>query len=559
MFAEALSSFIPWRRSIDYGPLSDFWYNPILGTTPSGITVKPDTALSLSTCYTCIRLLSEAVGSVNIKLMKGDIDNQEEVKNNPLWNVLYRKPNRWQTPLEWQEMGMAHLCIRGNFYSQIIEGDNGIELVPLNPDRMFPELMPDRRVKYVYKRKIGEEQVFYSGQILHVRGLSLDGVTGVSVIEFARNTIGSAIAKETHGASLFRNGGLPTFWISRPAERKFTPEARKNFRQGWRKLHGGAENAGNPPILEDGMELHELGLTNRDSQWIESLDADAVKICQYFRVPPYLAYARDSNPKANVEQMSIEFKRFTLTSWAIRWCQALDRDLISNTSDDLHAVMSMDEFERGDKKTRYEAHNIGIQGGWLLPNEARKQEGLPPIEGGDEPRFPMNMQPAGGGSDWNEQGGEPGKSEKEKKEPTKQEEDEPTAFEKRKSDRKKKAESFLPIIEDAAGRMAAVEVKTLGARAYKAGDDRQRWNAWAAEFYQTHRKYCTKVLCPVVFSWSIQNDGCMLKPEEIADTICGMNSRVFDFNTDVSELLDEWKSTRTDEINNKLKELFFKE
>jgi HK97 family phage portal protein len=555
---------------MDYGPLSDFWYNPVGTPSSAGVAVKPDNAMAVSAVFGCIRLLSEIIGGLNFRVCQYQIRNGRiyptDAPEHELYDVLYRAPNRWQTALEWGEMGVAHIALRGNFYSRIILNEEGrVELVPLNPDRVMPEQLANRMIRYVYRPKVGQSEILGPGEVLHVRGLSLDGVLGVSVLEFARNSVGTEIAQETHGASLFKNGGLPTFWISRPREAKFTPDARRNFRSGWRKLHGGAENAGNPPILEDGMELHELGLSNRDSQWLESRAFQGEDICRFFRVPSRMLGFKSADPKANVEQESIEFVRYTLKPWANRWQQALGRDLIVDP--EKHCVdIDLDELEQGDKLSRYTANNIAIQGGWKLVNEIRAVEGDDPIEGGDKPRFPMNMQPAGGGPDQNEQGGQPGKgSPKPKQQPADQADDgeeDPTAYEKRQKAKKQKkkqkaAAAFAPLLEDAAARIAATEIRGLARRADKAGEDRKRWNEWAAEVYEGVAACTTKILGPIGTAW-LAATGESIDVAPMAAAIVREADPIFDA-ADVATVLARWETTRSAEVLGILRKGFFNE
>jgi HK97 family phage portal protein len=554
---------IPGRGAADYGPLADFWYNPVGSVSSAGIAVKPDNALAVSTVFACIRLLGEGLGSLPWRVHKRDAADsrrKELALDHYLWPTLHDRPNRWQTPIEWREMVVAHICLRGNSYNRIIVNEVGeTELIPLNPDRVKVEQLPNRYLRYVWQPQNGEKQTLGPGDVFHIRGLTLDGITGVSVLEFARNAVGSAIAQETHGAALFKNGGLPTFWIKRPRESgKFTPDARRNFRAGWRKLHGGAENAGNPPILEDGMELHELGLTNRDSQWIESRAVQAEEICRFFRVNPHLVGLRAAEAVGTVEQQSIEFVVYTLSPWAVRLEQAANRDLLDDPKT-YYTKIALDGLLRGDMLSRYQAHNVAIQGGWELVNEAREKEDRNPIEGGDTPRYPSNMQPAGGGPDWNEQGGQPGKGKpqakpKQEDQASGDEEDEsPTAYERR---RKEKAEAaFGPLLEDAAGRIAAMEIRGLARRADKAAEDRTRWNQWAAGIYDGVADCTRRILAPIASAW-LGATGETIDVAAIAAEIIRAANPIFDA-ADVSTVLTRWETTRPAEVLTILRKGFF--
>jgi HK97 family phage portal protein len=561
MIMDILSSMMPARRAIDFGPLSDFWYNPVGTTSSSGIVVKPNNAMGVSAVFACIRILSEVMGSLDIRLMQRNAKAEAtEADDHDFYKPLLYAPNRWQTPLEWQEMGMAHLCLRGNFYCRIVWSSDldQYEFLPMNPDRLKVEFAEPDAIRYSYTPKVGVTYRIPNDQILHVRGLTIDGVTGVSVLEYARNTVGSAIAQETHGASLFRNGALPAFWISRPMEKRWTSEAASTFRTQWRTLHGGADNSGNPPILLDGMEIHELGLTNKDSQWLEARQFQAKEICRFFRVPPHMIGAEDAAPSSTVEQMSLEFVLYTLAPWAVRWQQSLNRDL--QLRDEYYTQISLSDLLKADTNTQYTTNNIAVQGGVLTVNEARARIGYGPIEGGDELRAPLNMQPAGGGPDWNEQGGQPGKG---TPKPTDQKKPDPEDTEPAPPPpkKKKKAEAFAayqPLFVDAASRISAHEITGLSARAEKAEKDRKKWNAWASEFYLKHRDYVGKVTQPLQQSWH-NATGNGATTEAIVEALDAAIAPVFDFANDIPSLLRGWSESREAEILGILTALFTKD
>lgn len=525
MFNLASALSIPMAAATP-GPLDPFWYNPVAPPTASGIVVKPDIAMKTGAVYACVRVLRESLGSLPWQVFKQvDADTSTRDGDHYLARILGQRPNRWQTPMEFKEMGVTHVCLRGNFYARIVPSNDAqyeFELWPLNPDRMTVEQLPDNTLRYTYTPKPGVKEVYAASEIFHVRGLTLNGITGVSVIEYASATIGLSIAQQTHGASLFRNGGLPTFWISRPQGSKWTKDAIRNFRGGWRKLHAGPENAGNPPILQDGMELHELGLSNRDTQWLESLNFNALDICRFFGVPPHMIGVRTEGTY-DVEQLGIEFVRYSLRPLAVRFEEAANRDLILKDDDangrGHFTRYGLDELERGAMAARYGANNVAIQGGWKTKNEVRREEGLNPKPGGDDLQQALNMQPAGGGPDWNEQGGQPGKGKRKAKAAVDDDADEDgdSSVKRRQKQAAEKNEAkpgkndddagqatrrtFEPLLRDAAQRIAAAEIRGLESRADKAASDRAKWNEWHDGFYQEHGKFVVRTLFPIVSAW----------------------------------------------------------
>jgi HK97 family phage portal protein len=293
----------------------------------AGVYVTANAALAVSTVFACVRLYAETLASLPLLVYRrtGD-EGKERAPEIPLYRLLHDHPNAWQTSMEWQEMVWTHLFLRGNSYSRIIwdprTGWPG-QLVPLHPDRVAVDQLGDGTLRYKYRPAGLREEVFGQEDMFHLRLFSEDGITGVNVVRAMRNAVGLEIAQETHGAKVFQNGSLPPFALE--AANPMKEQAIENFRAGWRRMHSGAENAHNPPILENGMKIHELRVSNEDSQWLESRNFQAIEICRFMRTPPHLvgvADAKGSESYASVEQKSLEFVIYGLRPNAIRFRQA---------------------------------------------------------------------------------------------------------------------------------------------------------------------------------------------------------------------------------------------
>lgn len=529
-----IGSLIFRPKTARYGPADDYWYRPVGAATATGIDVTVENAMTVPAVFRCVTLLADTIGSLPWRVYRSSFTDTrlktQETKL-PLWRTLHTAPNSWQTAMDWRSLGMCHVALRGNFYNRIERQGNSIDLIPLNPDRMQVTLNRGT-IAYKYSEPAGPEVTYSQDEIFHVRGPTLNGITGLSVLSYARESVGSSLAKRTHGSSLFKNGGLPTFWIKRPKGVKWTTDARRNFREGWRKIHGGAENAGNPPILEDDMELKEIGVSNKDSQWIEAMGFDAVDICRFFGVPPHLVGILDRATFSNIEQQSIEFVTYCIRPIAVRWEQAANRDLVDES--DLYTKLVLEGLMRGDIASRYTAYNVGIQSGFLTRNEVRELEDLNPIDGGDEALEPLNMVPLG-------QRDEPPAQSPQRDEPPAQDDDEMPK-------RKKKASTALfgAWIADAAERIAAAEIHGLSGRSGKAAGDRSKWNQWAATFYEEKQvPYAHKTLHPIIKA--LLADGAPLESLSLPVDISAPPI-VFDVTVDVSEMLKTWQTTRAGEL-----------
>ncbi|MBF0418114.1 MAG: phage portal protein, partial [Magnetococcales bacterium] len=210
----------------------DFWFQPIGSRSAGGVIVTPESAMRLSAVYACVRILSETVASLPLKLYEARDDGGKDlVVNHPLYRLLVKRPNDYQNSFEWREMMMGHLCLRGNAYNWIVTDNRGnvTSLIPIHPDRIKIE-MTDSGFRY---QVMGRDRAWMPvprGEIWHIRGLSSDGYLGLSPIHLARESIGAALAAQDYGSRFFDNDAKPTGgWIEYPGNFKDS-ESRENFR-----------------------------------------------------------------------------------------------------------------------------------------------------------------------------------------------------------------------------------------------------------------------------------------------------------------------------------------
>ncbi|MDI9332201.1 MAG: phage portal protein [Alphaproteobacteria bacterium] len=378
--------------SDDRSPWGDFWFEPVSIRSSSGIRVSPDGALRLSAVYACVRILSETMASLPLVLYRNRADGgKDRVTDHWLHELLCRRPNRYQNPFEWREMLQGHLALRGNAYNQIITNPRGeiVELIPIHPDRIRVEILKTGEYRYRVTDRVGEETVLPRGQVWHLRGLSSDGLMGMSPIELARESLGMALAAQDYGARFFANDAKPTGgWIEFPGSFK-DAEAKKVFRESYQQAQSGA-NRGKVLVLENGMKFHEVGVTNKDAQFLELRKFQITDIARLFRVPPHMIADLDRATFSNIEQQSLEFVMHTMTPWAERWEASIESELLLD-GDDIEIEFDFANLMRGDAASRSAYYQSGIQNGWLTRNEARIAENLNPIDGLDEPLRPLNM------------------------------------------------------------------------------------------------------------------------------------------------------------------------
>ena len=376
--------------------------------TGSGATVTPNSAMRVATVYACVRIISGAVATLPLHIKRRvDERTREDASDTPIWTVLRKKPNRWQTPSQFRRMLQAHLLLRGNAYAMIVRSRGLVqELIPLHPDRVEVRQTDDLALEYIYTRQDGRRIRLRQDEVFHLVGLTLDGVHGVSAISYARETIGLSLAMEDHGATTFRNGARVSGVLKHP--NKLGPEAVAHLKAGLEEFRSGGEQEGKNLILEEGMDYARIAMTAEDAQWIESRKFSRTDIAMFFGVPPHMIGDTEKSTSwgTGIEQQSIGFVAYTLEDHLTMWEEAINRDLIG-AEEQLYARFNRAALVKGDIKARWEAYVKGLQWGVYSPNEIRALEDQNPRDGGDVFYPPPNTAgvPAGGDRDRHENDG----------------------------------------------------------------------------------------------------------------------------------------------------------
>lgn len=386
-----------------------------IGGSNSGVRVDELRAMQTSAVYACVKILAETVASLPLHLYKKGKDGKnEQAEQHPLFCCLYESPNEEMTSFEFRETMMTSVLLWGNAYARIIRKKGHVsELWYLKPQNMTVERdSVTHRIKYTYSDDITNQTVIYSPeQVFHLKGLSLDGVKGISPIAQAREAVGLALATEEYGAKFFGNGARPGGVLEHPGILK-DPE---KLRESWNKVYQGTRNSHKVAVLEEGLKYHSIGIAPEDAQFLETRKYQVNEICRIFRVPPHLVGDLERATFSNIEHQSIEFVQHTIRPWLVRWEQEISRSLLDESERLLYfARFNVDGLLRGDYKSRMEGYAIGRQNGWLSINDIRKLEDMslvPADKGGDDYLVNGNMTAAKieeGGNDGEKQGEQTG-------------------------------------------------------------------------------------------------------------------------------------------------------
>lgn len=277
---------------------------------------------------------------------------------------------------------MTHLLLFGNAYSQIIRNGKGevIALYPLMPDRMTVDRDDKGRLYYEYRLSSEDSNLIQGKQqtvrlkpydVLHIPGLGFDGLVGYSPIAMAKNAIGLAIAAEEYGSKFFANGAAPSGVLEHPG----TIKDPARLRESWQATFGGSGNANRIAVLEEGMKFSPISIAPDQAQFLETRKFQIDEIARIFRVPPHMIGDLEKSSFNNIEQQSLEFVKYTLDPWVSRWEQAMRRALLMPEEKKLYFFkFNVDGLLRGDYQSRMNGYAVGIQNGFMSPNDARNLE-----------------------------------------------------------------------------------------------------------------------------------------------------------------------------------------
>ena len=352
--------------------------------------VTPEGAMGIPAVYACTTVISEDIAKIPLQIFKFLDDGKAVAKQHPIYELLHDQPNKYQTALEFREMMTAFALNRDiGGKAEIIPGPRGPvdQLIPLNPDLLTREITQSGAVRYKYQDPLTHQQRI----ILAESMFSLNGRFGRSVLGYAAESFSLQLAMQQYAAQAYKRGPRHTGVIQRPKDApKWTDTARANFRVGVDEYMGEGERAGRPMLLEDGMTWQSAGITMRDAEFVATMQHGVADVCRFYRVPQHKVQELLRSTNNNIEQQSLDYVVDSLMAWAVRWEQAIRRDLIVNPAM-FFAQHNLDGLMRADTKSRNEAYAIAIQWGWMTRAEARQKDNQNPIDGLDEPLVPLNM------------------------------------------------------------------------------------------------------------------------------------------------------------------------
>lgn len=366
-------------------------------TSLSGQAVSVGTALNVTAVLAGFTILMEDTASLPLITYRRLERGKERATDHPLYRLLHDAPNPEHTSMVYREFIVGHLLGWGNHYSQIIWDGRGSvrELWPLRPDRMevFRDASGER--KYLYTKDNNQKVAFRQEDILHIPAFGFDGLKGYSRISLGRNAIGLSMSAEEYGSRVFKNDARPSVVLVHPKSLK--QEAYTRIKESWNETYQGSGNAGKVGILEEGMDLKEIGFPPEDVQFLQTRQFQVSEIARLFRIPPHMLgdVEKSTSWGSGIEQQEMGYLSHTLRPYLVRIEQQLMKDLLLAEEAGKYTIEHLtDAFLRTDTEARFNAYATAITNGIMNPNEARERENLNPYEGGDVFRVQLNTAPA---------------------------------------------------------------------------------------------------------------------------------------------------------------------
>ncbi|WP_150325132.1 phage portal protein, partial [Enterobacter hormaechei] len=370
----ALLNWLGVPISLTTGEFWREWY----GTSSSGKVVTADKAIKLSAVWACVRLLSESISTLPLKIYVRQPDgSRKAATDHPAYSVLCRRPNSEMTPSRFMLMVVASICLRGNaFIEKKFIANRLVSLVPLLPQNMVVKRLTTGALEYKYTEN-GNERIIPVKNMMHIRGFGLDGVCGMMPTMAGVDVFGAAMSVDEAAAKIFENGLQSTGFLS--SENALTKEQRDRLRQNLQSFIG-SKNAGKLMVLENKLTYQNVTMNPEAAQLLESRSFSIEEICRWFRVPPYMVghTTKQSSWASSLEGMNLLFLTHTLRPLLVNIEQEIGRCLL-DSDDEVFAEFSVEGLLRADSAGRAAYYTSALQNGWMSRNDVRRLENMPPI------------------------------------------------------------------------------------------------------------------------------------------------------------------------------------
>ena len=382
-------------------PLASIGLDNVFGqmsNSESGESVTMDTALAVPTFWRCVGLMSTVIAGCPVRSYR--LESKEETFP-PLLDP--SNVDMMYTQFELWELVVVHLATWGNAYVQKIrEGAGGgsgqiTDLRPIDPARVTVKVDNGNKIFLVKRMKKdgtadggSKPLVLTTFEVMHIPGMGYNGVTGLSTIALAKNTLGTAMSGDRLAGKFFRSGTQLSGIINVKAPLTDQNQA-DQIRNRWIARNGGVRNSAEVAVLDAETSFQPLTIEPEALQFLESRRWQTTEIARWFGIPPHLIgdVEKSTSWGTGIEEQNTGFVSYTVSGWTNRIEQRISREITPTTGQ--YSEFDLDRLMRGSMSERFAAYALAIQWGWITRAEARVKENMPPIDGLDVPLEPVNM------------------------------------------------------------------------------------------------------------------------------------------------------------------------
>lgn len=347
-----------------------------LSGNPDELFVNENVALNFSGIYSAVTLIAGCLATMPIQVYRRDKDNPRnriEVFDHPACRILGVTPDG-ETPSNiWRETSQAHTLLCGNSFAEIVRNQRGqaLELHNLEPHRVDCGRDIDTGKKYYQVSSRHGVDKLRNDQVLHIPALSWNGVTGLSPVKLARDTIALGLATNRYGLKYFEKGGRPLGFLTKQGT---IPEPqRKQYREEWKELHEGIANWFSVGILSGGLEWKDIGVSPNEAQFLATRQFQIEEIARWYHIPPHMLAQMEKASPGNIEHLMIEFATFCLLPWVKRWEGELNMKLFTRVEQlSYYVKFNMSSILRADSKVQAEVLERQLRNGVITVNDWRE-------------------------------------------------------------------------------------------------------------------------------------------------------------------------------------------
>lgn len=385
---------------------NDFWrgWGDFGGVSTAGVTVSRQTALSVPAIWAAVDAISKTLASLPFALFEATEEGSKPAKSHPVYGLTKIKPGPFHTSYSFRSALFTQACF-GNAYAKIYRNGIGraVQLELLNSENVTVYQRDTGEYYYVAQRQIGNryvEEVIRWENMLHIRGLTLDGICGEDVIKVQRDSIGTSIAAEQYGNAFFANGASPSGALVYP--QAINENQRSTAERKVSEKFGGVRKAGKVMVLDAGVKYEKMSFNPQEASMNETRNFQVNQAARIFGVPVHLLAQMDKSTFNNMENMSVQFVTLCLRPWAVQCEQEFAAKLL--TQNELFSERYFFRFNfaglmRGNTQERANYYKQALGGlstgiGWMSVNEVRELENLDRVDDGDEVFTAEKMQAA---------------------------------------------------------------------------------------------------------------------------------------------------------------------